>query len=322
MSNFSELSSQDFTLFLIILVFAIIILMIVRRLLKVPFPYFFIGLLGLTIGLSLGSLAAGPFANLPGQYGRWMPIIVDVFIAAGVLDLFLAQGSTAIKFFNRFVSRLQPEKMEDENFEKREVLMDTSVLIDGRIGEIIHTGFIFGKILIPQFILNELQNVADSSDPLKRAKGRKGLEVLDHIQHDQSIETEIIDEETISREAVDSRLIKLAKKKKAKILTVDFNLNKVAKIQGIEVLNINELAEAIKPVLIPGEDILVKIIQEGKEPGQGIGYLNDGTMIVVESGSSLLGQEIMCEVVRIFQTVAGKMIFVNPKKKNFRKKVV
>ena len=171
------------------------------------------------------------------------------------------------------------------------------------------------KILIPQFVLNELQSIADSDDPLKRAKGRKGLDILESLQRDQSIDTEIIDELTVSREAVDSKLIKVAKIHHAKILTLDFNLNKIAKIQGVDVLNINELTEALKPILVPGEDIVVKVIQEGKEPGQGIGYLSDGTMIVIEGGAKLIGKEINCEVVRIFQTIAGKMIFVSPKKR-------
>ena len=175
-------------------------------------------------------------------------------------------------------------------------------------------------MIIPQFVLNELQAVADSSDPLKRAKGRKGLEVLDHIQHDDDILTEIVDEMTNNREAVDQKLVKVAKERKAKILTVDFNLNKIAKIQKIDVLNINELAESLKPVLVPGEDITVKVIQEGKEVNQGVGYLSDGTMIVVEDGMRFLGQEVTCEVVRIFQTLAGKMIFVEPKQKKISRR--
>jgi len=192
--------------------------------------------------------------------------------------------------------------------------MDTSVLIDGRIEAIIRTGFINKRIVIPQFVLNELQNIADSKDEIKRARGRKGLDILDNLQHSGRVKIEILDDLTLSRESVDSRLVKIAKNLNAPILTVDYNLNKVAKIQNIEVLNINELAQNLKPVLVPGEEVTVKIIQEGKDPGQGVGYLNDGTMIVVEDGLKFMGQEIKCEVVRIFQTVAGKMIFVQIKK--------
>jgi uncharacterized protein YacL len=290
-----------------------VILIVTRKLLKVSFPYFFIGLLGLVIGLAVGSLAATPLSNLPGNYGRWLPLIVDAFITIAILDLFLAQAKPAADFFARIFSRFSDGNKE--NLPIHEIVVDTSALIDGRIEEISRTGFILGKLLIPQFVLNELQTVADSSEPLKRAKGRKGLETLDHIQHDHTIATEIIDELTHTKEPVDGKLIKIAKNRHAKVLTVDYNLNKVAKIQSIEVLNINELAESLKPMLIPGESLIVKVIQAGKESGQGIGYLPDGTMIVVEDGEKLIGQEIECEVVRIFQTVAGKMIFVQPKKK-------
>ena len=316
MLNFNQISLQDFLFLVIIIVFSVGILIITRRLLKVSFPYFFMGMLGIILGLAIGSLAATPLAGLPSPYGKWLPIIVDIFITVAMLDLFLAQARPASNFFHRILSRIGLEKSQENEKGMIKIILDTSVLIDGRIEEIARSGFIFGKMVIPQFILNELQSVADSEEPLKRAKGRKGLEVLDHLQHDQDVSTEIIDEITNSREAVDSKLIKVAKNHKAKILTVDFNLNRIAKIQNIEVLNINELAEAIKPVLIPGENLIVKVIQEGKEPGQGIGYLADGTMIVVEDGDKYIGREIECEVVRIFQTVAGKMIFVQPKKRS------
>lgn len=311
MYNLDQFNPSDFGLFVIVLVIAIIALVVVRRLLRVSFPYFFMGLLGLIIGLAVGSLVSGPLTRLPGTYGRWLPLIVNVFVTVSILDLFLAQARPAAQLLRRFSSRFIGEKPEPETL----IVIDTSVLIDGRIEEIIKTGFVMAKIIIPQFILNELQAVADSEDSLKRAKGRKGLEVLVHLQHEPEVETEIVDELTSSREAVDSKLIKIAKIHQAKLLTVDFNLNKVAKIQNVGVLNINELTEAIKPILIPGEDIVVKVIQEGKELGQGVGYLTDGTMIVVEDGAKYLGREINCEVVRIFQTVAGKMIFVIPKKR-------
>jgi len=315
----AEFSQQDIFFFLIILVFMMIVLFVTRKLLKVSFPYFFMGLLGLVIGLSVGSLAATPLSKLPGNYGRWLPLFVDVFITVAFLDLFLNQSHSATVFFRRLIGKIMPEKEDDKG--SPEIILDTSVIIDGRIEEITRSGFILGKIIVPQFILNELQNVADSDDTLKRSKGRKGIEVLDNLQHNQGIDIEIIDDLTNSREAVDSRLIKIARERKAKILTVDFNLNKIAKIQKVQVLNINELAEAIKPVLIPGENIVVKVIQQGKEPNQGVGYLTDGTMIVVEGGDKFIGREVECEVVRIFQTVAGKMIFVQPKKKfKIRKK--
>lgn len=315
MSDINTASSQDVLLFVIALAFTLVILFVTRKLLKVSFPYFFMGLLGIIIGLAIGSLAASPLSKLPGNFGRWLPLIVDVLITVAILDLFLAQAESTAHFFKHIFSKISTDKENKAIDKLPEIVLDTSVIIDGRIEEISRSGFILGKMLIPQFILNELQAVSDSEDPLKRAKGRKGLEVLDHIQHDQEIVTEIIDEITNNRGAVDSKLIKVAKNHNAKILTVDYNLNKIAKIQNIKVLNINELSEAIKPVLIPGEDIIVKVIQAGKELGQGVGYLPDGTMIVVEGGDRFIGREVETEVVRIFQTVAGKMIFVQPKKK-------
>lgn len=315
MLNGTEISSQEMFFFLVILAFMMTVLFITRKLLKVSFPYFFMGLLGLIIGLAVGSLVATPLSKLPGNFGRWLPLIVDVFITVAFLDLFLNQSQAAAVFFRKIVGRIMPEK---ENYDVPEIILDTSVIIDGRIEEIVRSGFILGKIILPQFILNELQAVADSVDSAKRTRGRKGIEVLDNIQNDPNIDIEITDELLNNREAVDSKLIKLAKLRHGKILTVDYNLNKIAKFQKVTVLNINELAEAIKPVLIPGENITVKIVQEGKEPNQGVGYLSDGTMIVVEGGDKYIGRELNCEVTRIYQTVAGKMIFVSPKKRSIK----
>lgn len=315
MFNGTQFSGQDIFFFLIILVFMMIVLFVTRKLLKVSFPYFFMGLLGLIIGLAVGSLVATPLGKLPGNFGRFLPLIVDVFITVAFLDLFLNQSQAAAIFFRKLIGKIMPEKEDDD---RPEIILDTSVIIDGRIEEIVRSGFILGTIILPQFILNELQAVADSADTTKRTRGRKGIEVLDNIQNNPNIDIEITDELLNNREAVDSKLIKLAKLRHGKILTVDYNLNKIAKFQKVTVLNINELAEAIKPVLIPGENISVKIVQEGKEPNQGVGYLSDGTMIVVEGGDKYIGKELNCEVTRIYQTIAGKMIFVSPKKRSIR----
>lgn len=311
MFNITNVQQTNVTIFIISLAVAVGLLFLTRKLLKISFPYFFMGLLGIIIGLLIGSLAAVPLARLPGAYGTWVPVIVNAFVTVAVLDLFLAQAKPASDFFHRLMQRL----FGHETGPAESIIVDTSSLIDGRIEPIAASGFIIGKILVPAFVLSELQKVADSDDPLRRAKGRRGLEVLDRMQHNPKIPLEIIDDMETSREPVDLKLIKLAKKRNARILTVDFNLNRVAKIQKISVLNVNELAESLKPSLIPGEEIMVKIIQKGKEPGQGVGYLPDGTMIVVESGERLVGKEINCEVVRIYHTVAGKMIFVQPKKR-------
>ena len=315
MTSYDNLDAQELLFFLIILVVAMIALIVVRRLLKVSFPYFFTGLAGLIIGLIVGSAISNPLTKLPGVYGRWFPMIVNIFVTVSILDLFLAQAQPIDNFLKRFsFNNLKP----DQPLRTSNIVMDTSVLIDGRIMEIAHTGFIMGDIIVPQFILNELQGIADSENSIKRAKGRKGLDILEEMQHTNRLVIKIVDDLAGQKEPVDSKLIKVAKIFNAKILTVDYNLNKIAKIQDIEVLNINELAEAIKPILMPGENIVVKIIQEGKELGQGVGYMADGTMIVVENGAHLIGKEVNCEVVRIFQTVAGKMIFVEPKQKKNR----
>jgi len=307
---FNQAESTNITLFFIVLAVAILLLFLTRKLLKISFPYFFMGLVGLIIGLLIGSLVATPLSKLPGAYGVWMPMIVDVFVTVAVLDLFIAQARPAADFFHKVTTRFFGHETNPDNL----IVVDTSSLIDGRLEQIALSGFVMGKLLVANFVLNELQKVADSEDPLRRAKGRRGLDSLDRMQHNPTIPLEIIDDLETSREPVDIKLVKTAKKRHAKIITVDYNLNRVAKIQKVYVLNVNELAESLKPSLIPGEEIQVKIIQKGKEAGQGVGYLPDGTMIVVEGGERLVGKEILCEVVRVYHTVAGKMIFVQPQK--------
>ncbi len=311
MFNINNVEQTNVTIFFIVLIIAVSVLFLTKKLLKISFPYFFMGLLGIILGLLIGSLAAAPLSKLPGPYGTWVPMIVDVFVAVATLDLFIAQARPAADFFHKVTTRIFGKEESIVN----QIVVDTSALIDGRLEQIAQSGFIMGELLIPQFVLGELQKIADSEEPLRRAKGRRGLESLDRMQHSSKIALKIIDDLDSSREPVDARLIKTAKKRNSKIITVDYNLNRVAKIQKVEVLNVNELAESLKPSLIPGEEISVKIIQKGKEAGQGVGYLPDGTMIVVEGGQNLVGKEINCEVVRIYHTVAGKMIFVQPQNK-------
>lgn len=309
---FTTQSSQTFdglVLFLLILSVSIAALVITRRLLHVSFPYFFMGLLGLIIGLILGALIAWPLSTLPGDFGRWLPLIVSVFVTVGILDLFLAQTKPVAHYFER----VWGSALSAAPANRTEILVDTSILIDGRIEELVNTGFIIGTLIIPQFVLQELQKIADSKDPLKRARGRRGLDVLNSLQQNNRVLCEITQERLIEKEPVDNKLVKLAKKRGLRLMTVDYNLARVAQIQSIVVLNINELAASIKPLLIPGEQLVVRVVQKGKEKGQGVGYLPDGTMIVVEDGDKFVGAELECEVTRIFQTVAGKMIFVQPK---------
>ncbi len=193
------------------------------------------------------------------------------------------------------------------------ILLDTSAIIDGRIADISQTGFVNGTLLVPRFVLEELQHIADSADTLRRNRGRRGLDILNRLQKETNIPVEISDTDIDGVVEVDAKLVKLARNLHCPIITNDFNLNRVAELQGVKVLNINELANAVKPVLLPGEEMMVKIIQDGKELGQGVGYLDDGTMIVVEGGRQHMNSTVEVTVTRVLQTVAGRMIFAHPK---------
>ena len=189
-------------------------------------------------------------------------------------------------------------------------ILDTSTIIDGRIADICASGFIEGTLIIPRFVLRELQNIADSADPLRRARGRRGLDMLNKIKEGtDKVDVEIYEVELEENEKVDTKLVQMAKRIDAKIITNDFNLNKVAQIEKVAVLNVNDLANAVKPAVLPDEQMIVKVMKEGKEPGQGIGYLEDGTMVVVDGGKSYMGKEIRVVVTSVLQTAAGKMIF-------------
>jgi uncharacterized protein YacL len=188
-------------------------------------------------------------------------------------------------------------------------ILDTSVIIDGRIADIVETRFIEGVLVVPKFVLDELQQIADSSDSVKRSRGRRGLDVLNRLKKDRETLLRITDQDFPEISDVDSKLVKLAKVLDAKILTNDFNLYKVAQLQGVQVLNINQLTNALKPVVLPGERMKIVVIKEGKDPGQGIGYLDDGTMVVVDSGKKYVGEEIFVTVTSVLQTPAGRMIF-------------
>nr|MBU1328495.1 PIN domain nuclease [Candidatus Omnitrophota bacterium] len=189
------------------------------------------------------------------------------------------------------------------------ILLDTSVIIDGRIADVCKTGFLDGKFIVPRFVLKELQHIADSSDSLKRERGRRGLDILGKLQKSQNIDIKIHNEDFADIKEVDLKLVKLAKVLDAKIFTNDYNLNKVSEIQGIRVLNINELSNALRPVVLPGEMLETRLIKEGKEYNQGVGYLEDGTMIVVDNGRRLIGQNVNVVVGSVLQTAAGRMIF-------------
>jgi uncharacterized protein YacL len=193
------------------------------------------------------------------------------------------------------------------------IVVDTSVLIDGRIAEIVDSGFVYGTLIVPRFVLEELQHIADSSDTLRRNRGRRGLEILNRMQRDPRTPVEVVEDEAPGVAEVDAKLVELAKSRSRVVLTNDFNLNRVAELQGVRVMNINSLANAVKPAVLPGEELRVRIIQEGKEPGQGVGFLDDGTMIVVEGGARMIDKDVDLQVTRVLQTVAGRMIFAQPR---------
>ena len=197
----------------------------------------------------------------------------------------------------------------DQPATKNYKILDTSVIIDGRIADIAETGFLEGVLIIPQFILKELQHIADSSDPIKRNRGRRGLEILHKIQKRIDVQVEIDEQDFPKIKEIDAKLVELAKLLQAKLITNDFNLNKVAELQGVSVLNVNELANALKPVVLPGEVIEVQVLKEGKEYGQGIAYLDDGTMIVIDHAKKLIGKTVSVSVTSVLQTTAGRMIF-------------
>jgi uncharacterized protein YacL len=192
-------------------------------------------------------------------------------------------------------------------------ILDTSVIIDGRIADICDSGFIEGELIVPRFVLTELQSVADSSDSMKRSRGRRGLDILNRMQKSSAIHIDIVEQDFTKIKGVDGKLVALANKINAKLLTNDYNLNKVAELQGVRVLNINELANAMKPVVLPGEQMTVKIIREGKELGQGVGYLDDGTMIIVDHAQKMLNMNVEVVVTSVLQTTAGRMIFTELK---------
>jgi uncharacterized protein YacL len=197
----------------------------------------------------------------------------------------------------------------DKNARKLFKILDTSVIIDGRIADVHETGFLEGTLVVPQFVLRELQQVADSTDSIKRNRGRRGLDILQRIQKKSGINVEIVETDFPDVREVDLKLIELARQLGGKIVTNDFNLNKVAQLRGVDVLNINELANALKPVVLPGESMKVFILKEGKEPNQGVAYLDDGTMVVVDNARRMIGKTIETLVTSVLQTTAGKMIF-------------
>ncbi len=309
---------------LIIIVGGILIVALgVMRLRRVSLQGLMLGLAGAIIGLIIGALASLPLAQLPHPYGSIMPLVVSLLLMIVFIGLVLARRDSILHLlpFLQLDSGASNKsaKAAKASVASGEILVDTSVIIDGRIADIAVAGFVPGRLLVPRFVLAELQNIADSDDAMRRGRGRRGLEVLNRLRETPGIEVEVIEQDAPEIKDVDAKLVALAQTRSCNVLTTDYNLNRVAQIQGVRVLNINELANAIRPVVLPGEELRVHVVQPGKEKNQGVGYLADGTMIVVENGDKLMGQDVTTEVTRVFQTVAGKMIFAAPKKGSFEK---
>jgi len=278
-------------------------------------------MIGLIIGLLIAALLSFPISLLPAPFGKILPFIgVLLFGYLGVSVCVMRQGDLFSILSNlRGGGAAQSKEGGAPNpnwADDRTILLDTSVIIDGRIADITRTGFLPGSLLIPRFVLNELQYIADSPDALRRQRGRRGMEVLAALQKEPVIPVRISDIDVEGMREVDDKLVVLARQLRCPILTNDYNLNRVAELQGVTVLNINELANAVKSVLLPGEIMSVHVLQEGRESGQGVAYLDDGTMVVVENGRDYMDKEILVVVTKVLQTAAGRMIFGRPEDSN------
>ncbi|PWA12978.1 PIN domain nuclease [Pueribacillus theae] len=289
-----------------------------EALVKVPITDLLFGTIGLVVGLIVAFLIT---VSLSGMdiliLSDVVPIFITVLAGYWGFQVGFKKRDELVSLFS--INKMRDKKKEVEeprDVEKDNVklkILDTSVIIDGRIADICQTGFLEGTLVIPHFVLEELQHIADSSDALKRNRGRRGLDILNRIQKELDVNVEIYEGDFEEIHEVDSKLVKLAKLLNGIVVTNDFNLNKVCELQNVAVLNINDLANAVKPVVLPGEELNVQVIKDGKEHNQGIGYLDDGTMIVVEEGRNYIGKTIDVIVTSVLQTSAGRMIFAKPK---------
>ena len=304
---------------------------------KMPLQDVIAGVVGLAIGLIIANLLGGTFVNIP-VIGNYLPVLFSIVFGYLGIHIVVRKQKEIGELFGRMMKlKKKPrEKLGEDGTVQPAAqpvpvalampaggygsydslvgckLLDTSVIIDGRIADICGTGFLDGKLLIPVFVLEELQHIADSADALKRVRGRRGLDILQKIRTESGLQVEIINQDFEDITEVDSKLIRLGQQLGGKIVTNDYNLNKVSELQGVPVLNINDLSNAVKPVVIPGENMHVTVVKEGKEQGQGIAYLDDGTMIVIENGRYHLSKAIEVEVTSALQTSAGRIIFAKP----------
>ena len=292
--------------FIIGLVVALLVIRVEKDIRKLSLRVIIGGVIGMVVGLLI-ALILGFGLNLVVKITQNQHFVPWIYLLlTGILGyLGLVLGSKKVEEFNFHAA--ENKDCGDHR------LLDTSVIIDGRIADICDTGFMDGELIVPRFVLNELQFIADSSDSMKRSRGRRGLDILNRMQKSTAINIEIVEQDFPKIKGVDSKLVALAQKLNAKLMTNDYNLNKVAELQGVRVLNVNELANAMKPVVLPGEQMLVKIIREGKEQGQGVGYLDDGTMIIVDGAQKMINMNVEVVVTSVLQTTAGRMIFTELK---------
>ena len=302
------------------LLIALFVIQVEQAIRKLSLKVIFGGVIGTIVGLLIAFLFAYGLKFIPAwEKQEVVPLeLIYLLLALSLGYLGLVLGSKKGEEF-QLPSLSQSKGLMKGGSDHK--ILDTSVIIDGRIKDICDTGFMEGNLIVPRFVLEELQLIADSSDSMKRSRGRRGLDILNKIQKSTDIKIDIVDQDFPKLKGVDAKLVALAKKRNAKLITNDYNLNKVAELQGIKILNVNELANALKPVVLPGEVITVKVIKEGKETGQGVAYLEDGTMVIVDNANKLLGQNVQVVVTSVLQTTAGRMIFSNLKKIEAEQKI-
>lgn len=288
-----------------------------ESLVKAPVTDILFGSLGLIFGLIVAFLVVMPLKAFQFQVvNTVLPVFLTILLGYLGFQVGFKKRHELMSLFsisNRMAKKKENEEENESQKGRALKILDTSVIIDGRIADICQTGFLEGTIVIPRFVLEELQHIADSSDVLKRNRGRRGLDILNRIQKELEMKVEIYEGDFDDIQEVDSKLVKLAKLTSGVVVTNDFNLNKVCELQNVRVLNINDLANAVKPVVLPGEELNVQVIKDGKEHNQGVAYLDDGTMIVVEDGKEYIGKRVDVLVTSVLQTSAGRMIFAKLK---------
>jgi uncharacterized protein YacL len=294
----------------------LIVVLGVLRLRHVSLQNLALGLIGAIFGLLLGALASVPLSKLPEPFGSILPLVVAVFFVIVMMGVIYSRSGALLAM----LPILRVEKKESSRAPDSpapapglpKILVDTSVIIDGRIADVCETGFLEGKLVVPRFVLREIQQIADSPDALRRNRGKRGFEILQRLQRLPRVTLEVEDREFPQVRAVDEKLLELARAVSGTVVTNDYNLNKMAEVSGVSVLNVNDLANALKPALLPGETLRLHVLREGKEAGQGIAYLDDGTMVVVDHGKRLIGQTVDASVTSVLQTSAGRMVFARP----------